>query len=338
MLWFDALWSCCGSLSNRCVTAIGFAFSLKLPAGLRHSSRPCDPRDLPPASFNMACSSAARAFGAALLRGLPFRPARQPACLARGALDAAGPRLVGMLWVGGSAALAAHNMHFLDKDNIIPPAAPVYPLPASPNHYVFFCGHREGEHKEFSNWFDESSLAAGGHWASTGYRVWCAELSFMIEKALFFGAHDTVQRLIDVQPHLDAVVCKERAAQIKALGRTGIQNFDAAAWDAASFPAMARTILAKFSQHPALAGKLLATGDAYIAEAAHYDKIWGIGVRAFDGPAGAGALTRDERGELAWSVPPSLWPEDGNRLGRALMLVRDTLRDRAFLESLLMIM
>ena len=98
---------------------------------------------------------------------------------------------------------------------------------------------------------------------------------------------------------------------------------------------MSQEVFAKFGQNEDLSKKLIASGDAYIVEAAHYDNIWGIGLRAFASGDEAGALTRDEHGELMWSVPPSRWPADGNKLGRALVLVRDMLKDKVFMESFL---
>ena len=68
---------------------------------------------------------------------------------------------------------------------------------------------------------------------------------------------------------------------------------------------------AKFSQNPNLKEFLLSTGDALIAEASPYDKIWGIGL--------------DRNTALRGTVEQ--WKGE-NLLGCALMDVRDWLREK----------
>jgi len=65
----------------------------------------------------------------------------------------------------------------------------------------------------------------------------------------------------------------------------------------------------RYQQNAELREELRATKGLLIVEASSYDKIWGIGMAASD-PA-----SRD----------PAQWPAGGNRLGKALMKVRDTL-------------
>ena len=67
---------------------------------------------------------------------------------------------------------------------------------------------------------------------------------------------------------------------------------------------------AKFSQNADIRDFLLSTGDAVLAEASPYDKIWGIGL--------------DRETALKGSVEQ--WQGE-NLLGRALMEVRDWLRE-----------
>lgn len=69
---------------------------------------------------------------------------------------------------------------------------------------------------------------------------------------------------------------------------------------------MAGTI-AKFGQNPKLKGKLLATGDQLLVEAASRDRVWGIGYTAKH------AMSYQQH-----------WGE--NRLGKALMEAREHLR------------
>ena len=96
----------------------------------------------------------------------------------------------------------------------------------------------------------------------------------MIGKATFFNAPDTVQQLLAVQMHEDETVCKNRAKQLKRLGRD-IPLFKQDIWMDKSFSVMLGCVLAKFSQHEDLRQHLLSTGDFYIAESADYDDIWG---------------------------------------------------------------
>lgn len=72
-------------------------------------------------------------------------------------------------------------------------------------------------------------------------------------------------------------------------------------WEEVKVSIMHELVLAKFTQNPDLAEKLLTTGDAHLEEGNHWgDKIWGVC------PAGSG--------------------NGKNYLGRILMLVRSQLR------------
>ena len=128
-------------------------------------------------------------------------------------------------------------------------------------------------------------------------------------------------KLGDAQ-RVDSVVAKKLAGRAKQVGRTLIPSFNEDKWKEVSFFFMARVLLQKVRQHPELRAQLLATEDAYIAEAAHYDKIWGIGLRWFAEDGNQGALQMSAEGSVEWNVPPAEWPSNGNLLGRALMLVR----------------
>lgn len=209
----------------------------------------------------------------------------------------------------------------------LPRTPPAFRLPATPKECVFFCAHRTGPHAQFSNWFPENTLEAKGHWSPLGSWCWCSEQSFIEAKAHFFGAPDTVAKLVAIDASDDPQISKHRAAEIKQLGRTGIAAFDAAEWDDACFEIMTKTLLAKFEQHESLQRLLLDTGEAYIVESAHYDAKWGIGLRHFASEAGPGAVAADG----SWSVRPECWPSDGNLLGRALMATRSILRQRMLL-------
>ena len=87
---------------------------------------------------------------------------------------------------------------------------------------------------------------------------------------------------------VDSIAAKELAGWAKQIGRTLIPSFNEDEWKKVSFFLMTEVLLQKFRQHPELRAQRLATGDSYIAEAAHYDKVWGIGFMSFaeDGKRG----------------------------------------------------
>jgi ribA/ribD-fused uncharacterized protein len=93
------------------------------------------------------------------------------------------------------------------------------------------------------------------------------------------------------------------------LGRL-VKNFDATVWDKVADEVVYSANLAKFSQNKDLKEKLLATGDKLIVECSPYDKIWGNGM----------SITE------TLSTPEEEWKET-NRLGKAIMRVRTTLRE-----------
>ena len=224
-----------------------------------------------------------------------------------------------------SASTALVGMQVEKVD--IPRNPPSFMLPSKPDDCIFFCGHREGPYRQFSNWFAENTLPTKGHWSPLGRWSWCAEQSFIIAKAEFFGAKDTVDKLAVITPSDDPVVAKKHAAEMKNLGRTGIPLFDAVAWDAVCFEAMTKVLLCKFGQSDELQQQLIDTGDLFIVEAAHYDSKWGIGLRHLDTKTGRGAVAVDG----SWNIPPKSWPSNGNLLGRSLMVTRSILQHKVHL-------
>ena len=84
-------------------------------------------------------------------------------------------------------------------------------------------------------------------------------------------------------------------------------GFTDASWDEVKSAVVVAGTIAKFGQNPKLKGKLLATGDRLLVEAASRDRIWGIGYTA----------------KHAMSYRQH-WGE--NRLGKALMEAREYLR------------
>ena len=95
--------------------------------------------------------------------------------------------------------------------------------------------------------------------------------------------------------------------KIKALGRA-VQPYDDLVWNGLRQLIVYDGLLAKFAQNEELKEKLLATGDALLAECAVQDKIWGIGLSMKD----------DRR------FDPRQW-QGQNLLGFALMRVREKL-------------
>ena len=96
-------------------------------------------------------------------------------------------------------------------------------------------------------------------------------------------------------------------SHIKQLGRL-VANYDENYWNGVRQIVVYEGLLAKFSQNNELRDKLLATGEAILAECAVRDKIWGIGLSMHD-------LDRFDR---------SKW-NGMNLLGYALMMVRERL-------------
>ena len=124
-----------------------------------------------------------------------------------------------------------------------------------------------------SNWFDESTL--GGHWSSLlGRHVWCSEAAFIASKAVHFGSHDTASVILDTAAGEDA---KAACDKIKTLGRKGIPGFNELEWKRVAFHMMLQAVTDKFEQRPELRRSLLDTGNRFIVESAHYDRVWGIG-------------------------------------------------------------
>lgn len=128
----------------------------------------------------------------------------------------------------------------------------------------------------------------------------CAEQFMMAEKARVFG--DGVA--------LDRILHTDDPREHKAWGRR-VTGFDADQWNAVCRGIVYTGNLAKFSQSPELAGRLLKTGDRTIVEASPIDMIWGVGL-----------ATNDPRVH-----DPTEW-RGTNWLGIAIMQVRDELRRR----------
>lgn len=162
--------------------------------------------------------------------------------------------------------------------------------------YVLFYGHayREPIGTEcFSQWYPALFTADGRTYGT-------AEHYMMAEKARVFGDEETRAEILDAQT----------PAAAKALGRK-VRGFTDEVWVAHRSAIVVAGSVAKFEQNEALAGVLLATGDAVLVEAAPRDRIWGVGM---------GASNADARDPMRW--------RGQNLLGFALMEARSRLRRR----------
>ncbi len=131
-----------------------------------------------------------------------------------------------------------------------------------------------------------------------GVQYSCTEQYMMAQKALLFDDTATYEK----------IMASDAPHEYKSLGRV-VKNFDAAVWDSKKYEIVKNGNLAKFSQNEALMDFLLATGNAVLAEASPYDKIWGIKLPEED----------------ARAYDPKSWKGE-SLLGFALMEVRDILR------------
>lgn len=164
--------------------------------------------------------------------------------------------------------------------------------------YLFFWGHQprpDGAVSKacFSQWFVAPFEVDGEIYPT-------AEHWMMASKARLFG---------DVAI-LDQILAAPKPIQAKSLGRK-VSGFDTQVWSERSFEIVVRGNLAKFEQNQSLRDFLLATDDKVLVEASPDDRIWGIG------------LAQDD----IRSSDCMSWIGE-NRLGFALMKVRDYLRGR----------
>lgn len=160
---------------------------------------------------------------------------------------------------------------------------------------IYFWGHTPNPQKMtaacFSQWYDCSFIVDGVNYHTT-------EQYMMASKARLFGDDEVCNEIMLADNPLD----------YKKLGRK-IRGFEQAKWDANKYDIVVAGNKAKFGQNPDIKEFLLSTGDAIIAEASPYDKIWGIGLERAQAMKGG---VKDWKGE--------------NLLGCALMEVRDWLK------------
>lgn len=162
---------------------------------------------------------------------------------------------------------------------------------AEKKDFVFFW-HEYKKNGCFSNWYMSD-------FECDGKKYCCVEQYVMAEKARLFGDYKVC----------DKIMQSNSPEEIKALGRS-VRPFNAEKWDAVKQDVMLKGNWCKYSQNEELGKKLLETGNATLAEASPYDKVWGIGMKE----------------KQAGEVGPDGWKGE-NLLGKCLEQVRERLRE-----------
>lgn len=156
--------------------------------------------------------------------------------------------------------------------------------------FILFCGH-SGKYGFLSNWYPSSFTLNNITFA-------CVEQAMMYGKAILMGDKESARLILTTMD----------PKRMKALGRQ-VKNYDDKLWNQHRERVVTEAILAKFEQNVDLKIKLIGTGKDILVEAAHYDKIWGIG--------------------MSESHPDSRTPEKWlglNLLGKCLMTARSQLK------------
>ena len=128
----------------------------------------------------------------------------------------------------------------------------------------------------------------------------CAEQFTMASKARLFGDDST----------RSAILASDDPREHKRLGRQK-RHFDHESWQQECENIVLQGNLAKFSQKKDMRLALMHTGQRRLAGASPHDKLWAIGLSAYDYRASS----------------PSTW-RGSNLLGQALKHVRETLRSQ----------
>lgn len=153
------------------------------------------------------------------------------------------------------------------------------------------CFHNPGEKNGFlSNWYPSPFIAGGIAFSSM-------EQFMMYRKSMCFKDDNMASQILQTND----------VGQIKELGRL-VSGYIDSYWSGIRQIVVYEGLLEKFSQNGDLKRRLIATGDAVLAECAVKDRIWGIGLSMKD----------PER------LDRTKW-KGQNLLGYTLMMVRDRL-------------
>ncbi|KAL8690439.1 MAG: hypothetical protein Q9218_004113 [Villophora microphyllina] len=125
----------------------------------------------------------------------------------------------------------------------------------------------------------------------------CAEQYMMYQKGTLAGETEVCERILTTA----------EPEKQKELGRS-LKTLDAKQWDRIKFDIVVEGNVRKFSDNPHLRESLLATDNRELVEASPSDRVWGIGFLA--------KYAEEQR--ASWGQ---------NLLGKALMTVREMLRD-----------
>ena len=152
--------------------------------------------------------------------------------------------------------------------------------------------HEDGDNGWFSNWYPAQFVYAGQTFAH-------AEQFMMYHKVMMFKKYTLADHIMQTD---DPAECKKIAGQ-------KFKEFDADLWEKTCVAIVKRGVKAKFQQNEKLLQKLLATGNALLAECSPYDRKWGTGIDV---------ANPDHKVVAKW--------HGKNLLGRVLMEVREELR------------
>jgi len=104
-----------------------------------------------------------------------------------------------------------------------------------------------------------------------GIKYICAEQYMMSKKALLFGDAEINQLILEAK----------HPGDMKKLGRQ-VRGFVPETWNANAIAIVYQGNLFKFQQNASLLVDLIETRGTTLVEAAHYDKVWGIGLSEDD--------------------------------------------------------
>jgi ribA/ribD-fused uncharacterized protein len=154
--------------------------------------------------------------------------------------------------------------------------------------YVYFWSVKDSDYGCFSQWYPSEFEENGVHFS-------CTEQYMMAKKALLFEDLEIYKKIL----------ATDSPKKMKSFGRK-VKGYNQKRWEKHRYDIVLCANMLKFGYNLELLEKLQGTGDAIIAEASPYDKIWGIGMKKKKG------LTEND------------WNGE-NLLGKVLMEVRYTI-------------